>query len=114
SLVDQYLAAARKISALAVGDPGIAPVGRIFRAPPDRAQTGHVEGLPLGTRGGLRIRHTFPLDARYEFSVFLLRNIVGYMKGLEWPHQLEITIDGERVFLAPVGGDADNAMSDAN
>jgi hypothetical protein len=46
--------------------------------------------------------------------VFLTRNIVGYMTGLEWPHELEITIDGERVFLAGVGGEADNAASDEN
>src|SRR5207237_1285431 len=78
------------------------------------SQQDHIEGLPLGTRGGMLIHHQFPLDGEYEFRVFLLRNIVGYMKGLEWPHQLEITIDGERVFLAPVGGEEDNRMSDAN
>jgi len=60
------------------------------------------------------IHQTFPLDGQYDFRVFLLRNIVGYMKGLEWPHQLEITIDGGRVFIAPVGGEEDNKMSDAN
>ena len=114
SLLEQYVAASRRISELAVGDPEIATLSSVYRVPPDRAQSGHIEGLPLGTRGGVLIRHTFPLDAEYDFSVFLMRNIVGYMKGLEWPHELEITIDGERVFLAPVGGDADNAMSDAN
>ena len=46
--------------------------------------------------------------------MFLLRNIVGYMTGLEWAHELEIAVDGERVFLAQVGGEADNALSDAN
>src|SRR4030095_10128002 len=60
------------------------------------------------------IRHLFPRDGEYDFRVFLLRNSVGYMKGLEWPHRLEITIDGERVFFAPVGGEDDNKMSDAN
>ena len=114
SLVEQYLTASRKISELAVGDPEIATISSVYRVPPDRAQSDHIEGLGLGTRGGTLIRHTFPLDAEYDFSVFLMRNIVGYMKGLEWPHELEIAIDGERVFLAPVGGDADNAMSDAN
>jgi hypothetical protein len=54
------------------------------------------------------------LDADYDFSVGLLQNIVGYMPGLEWPHQLEITIDGVRVFLAPVGGEDDNKLSDSN
>jgi hypothetical protein len=114
SLLEQYLAASSKIAALAVGDPTARVVTSIYRAPPDLAQGDHVEGLPLGTRGGIAFRHHFPLDAEYDLSVFLLRNIVGYMKGLEWPHELEISIDGERVFLAPVGGESDNAMSDAN
>jgi Protein of unknown function (DUF1592)/Protein of unknown function (DUF1588)/Protein of unknown function (DUF1587)/Protein of unknown function (DUF1585)/Protein of unknown function (DUF1595) len=114
SLLEQYLAASRKISSLAVGNPAQAAVTQVFRTAPDLAQDEHIEGLPLGTRGGLLIHQNFPLDGQYDFRVFLLRNIVGYMKGLEWPHQLEITVDGERVFITPVGGEEDNKMSDAN
>ncbi len=114
SLLEQYLSASSVVAALAVGDPDTQQVSRVFRAPPDLAQAEHQSGMPLGTRGGIVIEHYFPLDAEYEFSVFLQRNIVGYMTGLEWPHELEIAIDGERVFVAPVGGEADNAMSDAN
>jgi mono/diheme cytochrome c family protein len=114
SLLEQYLAASAKIAALAVGDPGTPAVTNVYRAPSDLSQAGHVEGLPLGTRGGILIRHHFPLDAEYEFDVFLLRNIVGYMTGLEWAHELEIAVDGERIFLAQVGGEADNARSDEN
>jgi hypothetical protein len=114
SLLEQYLSASSKIASLAVGDPDTRAVSKVYRAPPDLAQSEHIEGLPLGTRGGLLIDHYFPLDADYDFSVFLQRNIVGYMTGLEWAHQLEISIDDERVFIAPVGGEADNAMSDAN
>ena len=114
SLLEQYLAAARKISAMAVGDPTFIPVTQVYRAPPDRAQDRHIEGLPLGTRGGLLIKDNFPLDAEYQINIVLLRNVLGYMKGLEWPHQIEITVDGERVFLKPVGGDEDNRDSDAN
>jgi len=114
SLLEQYLAASRQIAALAVGDPAITRVSEVFHVPPDLAQEDHIEGLPLGTRGGLLIHHNFPLDGEYDFSVKLLRNIVGYITGLEWPHQLEISIDGQRVFLAPVGGEADNKMMDAN
>ena len=114
SLMDQYLSASSKIAALAVGDPETQVVNSVFRAPPDLGQYRHVEGLPLGTRGGIKIDHYFPLDAEYDFAVFLTRNIVGYMTGLEWPHELEIAIDGERVFLAPVGGEEDNLMSDRN
>jgi hypothetical protein len=114
SLLEQYLAASAKIAALAVGDPAAPAVTSVYRAPSDLSQASHIEGLPFGTRGGILIRHNFPLDAEYEFDVFLLRNIVGYMTGLEWAHELEIAIDGERIFLAQVGGEADNAMSDAN
>jgi Protein of unknown function (DUF1587)/Protein of unknown function (DUF1595)/Protein of unknown function (DUF1592)/Planctomycete cytochrome C len=114
SLLEQYLAASAKVAAVAVGDPGIRAVTSVYRAPGDAAQGEHIEGLPLGTRGGILIHHTFPLDAEYQFDVFLLRNIVGYMTGLEWPHELEIAIDGERKFLAKVGGEEDNALSDAN
>src|SRR5688572_2817543 len=114
SLLEQYLAASAKIAALAVGDPDAPAVTAVYRPPQDLAQGVHVEGMPLGTRGGVRIRHNFPLDAEYEFDVFLVRNIVGYMTGLEWAHELEIAVDGTRVFLAQVGGEADNLMSDEN
>ena len=114
SLLEQYLGTSAKIASLAIGDPDTPVVSHLFRAPPDLAQSQHIEGLPLGTRGGLLATHFFPLDAHYDFSVFLERNIVGYMTGLEWPHELEITIDGARVFAAEVGGEADNLMSDTN
>jgi hypothetical protein len=114
SLLEQYLTAARKVSALAIGDPAMTAVGTVYRVPPDRAQNDHIEGLPLGTRGGILVHHNFPLDATYEFNVVLLQNIVGYVPGLEWAHQLEISIDGQRVFVAPVGGEEDNKLSDTN
>jgi hypothetical protein len=114
SLLEQYLAASRQVAVLAVGDPSIKPISQVFRIPPDLAQQSHIEDLPLGTRGGILIHYNFPLDAEYDFSVKLLRNIVGYITGLEWPHQLEISIDGERVFLAPVGGEEDNKLMDSN
>ena len=114
SLLEAYLAASREVSALAVGDPKTAPRSDSFRVPPDLAQEDHIEGLPLGTRGGLLIHHNFPLDADYEMNVVLLRIIVGYLTGMEFPHQLEISIDNKRVFLAPVGGEEDLELLDTN
>ena len=114
ALLEQYLSASRKIAELAVGDTDIDSVSTIYRVPPDQPQGQHIPGLPLGTRGGFLIEHYFPVDGEYEFRSFLVRNIVGYMTGLEWPHQFEISIDGERVFLAQVGGEADNLASDMN
>jgi hypothetical protein len=114
SLLEQYLGAARNVSALAVGNRKMTPIGVVYRVPPDRSQEDHIEGLPLGTRGGILVRHNFPVDATYEFNVVLLQNIVGYVPGLEWPHELEISLDGERVFLAEVGGPQDLKLSDTN
>ncbi len=111
SLLEQYLAAARSISSLAIGTD-IDIVRSDYRVPPDDGQEDHVEGLPLGTRGGLLLKHNFPQDAEYEFSIKLVRNIVGYLTGLEFAHQVEISVDGERVFIAQVGGEEDNRASD--
>jgi hypothetical protein len=114
SLLEAYLAASREVSSLAVGDPKTGPISESFQVPPDLAQEDHIEGLPLGTRGGILIHHNFPLDADYEFNVFLLRNIVGYLTGMEFPHQLEVSIDGARAFLATVGGAEDLKLVDTN
>ena len=114
SLLEAYLGASREVASLAVGDPKTRPISEIVQVPPDLAQGEHIEGLPLGTRGGILIHHNFPLDADYEFSVVILRNIVGYVTGMEFAHQLEISIDGRRAFIAPVGGKADLELVDTN
>ena len=70
SLIQGYVSAAMKISRLAVGDRDDGAVAdRRISPPPGLAQDRHIEGLPLGTRGGMLIQHTFPLDAEYEFAL---------------------------------------------
>jgi hypothetical protein len=106
ALQERYLVAADRLSALAVG--AAAPPGsNTYRVRQDRAQDQHIEGLPLGTVGGLVVDHLFPLDGEYRFSLELYRNNLESIRGLEHPHQIEITIDGERVFLGTVGGDTE-------
>jgi cytochrome c551/c552 len=114
SLLEQYLGASRTVAGIAIGDRGLGPVSQVYQLPPTLSQVQHIEGLPLGTRGGILIHQDFPLDGEYEFSTFLLRNIVGYMPGLEYGHQFEITVDGVRIFLTQVGGEEDNKMMDTN
>jgi hypothetical protein len=81
ALMQAYVAAAAKISRLAIGDPTISPGETTYSVPRGVSQDGHVEGLPLGTRGGLLVRHVFPLQAEYEIRVrgggsgFGLRNV---------------------------------------
>ena len=69
ALIEGYIAAAAKISRLALGDPSIGLDRAVYRVPGDLSQDVHLEGLPLGTRGGIIVRHTFPLDAEYDLQV---------------------------------------------
>jgi hypothetical protein len=108
ALLERYLVAADRVSSLAVGAP-TAPGSDTYRIRQDRSQDQHIEGLPLGTVGGAVVNHTFPLDGEYRFSLELYRTNLEAIRGLEHPHQIEITVDGERVFLATIGGDSDQA-----
>jgi mono/diheme cytochrome c family protein len=107
ALLERYLTAADRISALAVGSPEIGPGSETYRIRQDRSQDQHIEGLPWGTVGGLLVHHTFPLDGEYQFQLELYRTNLEAIRGLEHTHQIEISVDGERVFLGTVGGDAD-------
>jgi catechol 2,3-dioxygenase-like lactoylglutathione lyase family enzyme len=102
-LLERYIAAAEKISATAIGDPATPPTDKTHRVRFDLTQTGHIEGLPLGTRGGTLIRDTFPLDGEYMIKPRLWRTNVGFIRGLAYPHQVEISVDGERVHLVTIG-----------
>jgi hypothetical protein len=69
ALIESYASAAAKISRIAVGDPGIGLDRVTYRVPGDLEQDVHIDGLPLGTRGGIVVRHTFPLDAEYDLEI---------------------------------------------
>ena len=69
ALIQGYTNAAMKISRAAVGDRTTTPSAASYRPPATLNQTQHIEGLPLGTRGGVRFEHNFPLDAEYDFSI---------------------------------------------
>jgi hypothetical protein len=107
SLMDRYLSAAWKISAQAVASPAITPSLETFRVRGDLSQHDHVPGLPMGTRGGIVIRHYFPVDGEYVISPRLYRETVNIIRGLELEHDLEVTLDGQRVVLARFGGAKD-------
>jgi mono/diheme cytochrome c family protein len=113
AFLDQYISAARTIAIKAVGDPAVKTDFRTYLAPKDSDQNAHIEGLPLGTRGGILVTHFFPVDGEYEFN---LGNLVsaGYVLGLEYKHRLVITIDGDEVFAHDVGGEADLKNVDQN
>ena len=103
ALLQAYLAAARKISAVAVGDPRIGLSSDTYSVRQDLSQDKHIDGLPLGTIGGLRAKHTFPVDGEYDFQVRLYRTNLSAIRGLQDPHDIELTLDGERVLLGQGG-----------
>ena len=98
ALMEAYLSAAGKISRLAVGRVN-ASRQDVYDVPADTAQNYHIEGLPFGTRGGILIKHQFPADGEYTFRV---KGVTGYFTavlGQITGEQLEVTVDGERVWL---------------
>ena len=116
-LLEGYLSAALRIADLAIGDAEAAPGTATYSVSTVVTQREHVEGLPIGTRGGLVATHTFPADGDYVFYGRLLRTVAeGYVgvEGHDRPFDFIVTIDGERVFSAPVGGPEDHESSSEN
>jgi len=97
TLLERYLAAAQKVSRAAVGGPLPSPASQVVILPPDLTQEDHLDGLPLGTRGGTIVHHNFPLDGTYEIQMRLSRDRNENVEGLTEPQQVELTLDGERV-----------------
>jgi hypothetical protein len=106
-LLERFMGAAGIVSALAVGDPDTAASGETFRIRQDASQDVHLEGMPIGTVGGILSKVTLPLDGEYLLTVRLFRTNLGVMRGLEYEHEVEYTVDGVRVHLFKMGGEAD-------
>ena len=102
ALLESYVAAADKISRLAIGRPIDVLAVETVKRKPDVTQEWHVDGLPIGTRGGMVFQHTFPLDAEYEIRIRLARDRDEQIEGLRVPHQVELLLDRERIRLFEV------------
>ncbi len=107
ALLEAYLSASRKIARLAVGDREIAPAFSTYRVRPDFGQDQHIDGLPLGTRGGMAVTHDFPLDGEYVLKPKLEVNTSAKVRGLDFENEFILTIDGRRVHHATLGGAKD-------
>ena len=114
-LVEKYLSAAAKISRLAVGDPSLSPTSTEYQVPPATVQTERESGdLPIGSRGGIAVRHQFPLDAEYVIKVRLQRGKdATTILGTSEQRQLDIRLDGGRITLLTVGGQSGVEAEDA-
>src|SRR5207249_155563 len=107
SLMERYLSAARIVSRLAVGSTP-PPTSETFRVAKDLPQDVHIDGLPLGTRGGILIHHTFPVDAEYLFRLDLNNTVIDTagnsfaQQTYNTPDRLEVTVDGLPAHRFPV------------
>ncbi len=103
TLMESYLRAASRVTALAIGDPEAAASETNYRIAKTASQLERVEGAPFGTRGGLSVMHTFPADGDYVFRMDLHSNACGVLfGGTAVNEQVEVSIDGERVALIEI------------
>lgn len=113
-LLERYLSAAGRISALAIGDPATVPGNQTFLIRQDESQDRNIDGMSIGTSGGGTAKVNLPLDGEYVITAKLFRTNLGAMRGLELPSEFEIAVDGERVHLAKIGGEKDYLAHLAN
>jgi hypothetical protein len=116
TFLDQYISAARTVAALAVGSAHASQAIVTYRAPP-HDQSFHIDGLPLGTRGGMAVVHDFPADGTYSFTLNVGTGL-GYIGDLGQEHQVIFLIDGKQVLARSIGGpkdlkDADQKQQEA-
>ena len=110
TLMEAYMAASRKISRLAVGDPATRPLLQTYEIPRYIMQEERMsEDLPFRSRGGTAIRHYFPVNAEYLIKIRMHRSEgagFGYIiTGLTDPQELDVRLDGKRIKLFTVGGE---------
>lgn len=110
AFVEQYVNLASTVAHLAIGEPQPKVRTAFFPAPTEN-QNGYVEGMPLGTRGGIRFVHTFPADGEYRLTLSEL-GVGLYPSAMETRHTLVVLVDREEVFRESLGGPEDLALID--
>ena len=97
ALMEGYLRAASRVTALAIGDPEAESTEAHYRVPKTASQLRRADGAPFGTRGGIAVTHTFPADGDYIFRIDLHGNADGFLFGGPTSgEQIDVSINGER------------------
>ena len=97
ALLHRYITSAQKISRMVMESESAGLEAFTVRLPPDRTQEEHVEGLPLGTRGGINLKHYFSRAGEYEFTIRLTRDRNEHVEGLKEPHDFILLMDGSQI-----------------
>jgi mono/diheme cytochrome c family protein len=118
SFLEQYIAATRLVATQAVGTP-LPKYANVFHELPDRnigfaggnsAARNHIDGFPLGTRGGMSFTHFFPADGEYRFNILDIDAGL-YPRGMETAATMVILVDGVEVNRVEIGGPEDLAIA---
>jgi len=112
ALMEGYVRAAGRISREAVGDKTAPALTTTYQLSRTISQMRHVEGAPMGTRGGIVVTHDFPADGEYTFKLGFYYSPTGPLFGLNQGkgQQIELSVNGERAALL----DINPAMTLAN
>lgn len=104
ALMDAYVGAAGKISREALGDRNAVALTSTYDVPRVVSQDRHIDGTPIGTRGGISVVHVFPADGKYTFKVSFYFSLDGPLFGALQAknEQLEISVNGVRAALIPL------------
>src|SRR5882757_746863 len=104
ALMEAYIRAAGKIGRQAIGDRNAAALSTTYDLPRVVSQVRHVDGAPLGTRGGISVVHNFPADGLYSFKLTFYYSLDGPLFGAlqDKTQQIEVSVNGVRVALFPI------------
>jgi mono/diheme cytochrome c family protein len=124
AFVDQYVSAAREIARQALGDAEAPPItttygdvaDMVISLPPKGApgtgrQQHHIEGMPLGTRGGFSVKHTFPADGEYELTIGDMA-LAREVPRMEFENTVIALLDGKEIYRTNIGGEPDHKAID--
>jgi Protein of unknown function (DUF1592)/Protein of unknown function (DUF1588)/Protein of unknown function (DUF1587)/Protein of unknown function (DUF1595)/Protein of unknown function (DUF1585) len=113
-LLERYLTVGLHVADMAIGNAEAVVAASSYRVPFDITQDHHLEGLPIGTRGGVAVEHNFPADGEYVLSGRLVRGVEeGYhgLEGHDRPSEFLVLVDGQTVFTSQVGTKEDHELS---
>ena len=111
ALMERYLSAARKISRLAIGETPLGPASETYEVPILLNQEDRMsDDLPFGSRGGVAMRHYFPVAGKYDLSLRLHRNYVNYIRGMGSRHEIEVRFDSELIATFNIGGEEPDVL----
>jgi len=105
SFIEQYVSAARTVAVQALGQRDARPGSQTYAAAPGTPNS-HIEGLPLGTRGGILAEHSFPADGEYEINIADMAQAL-WVDDMEFANAVVVTLDGMLVYETVVGGEDD-------